>query len=296
MVFVQIEKKSGYRWYLWAFQSATAIAFELDPSRSHRVPDGHFQGVEGGILLVDRYSGYKAMELVKDGTILLAFCWAHVRRDFIRIGKNWPKLAAWALEWLLEIRELYHLNRPRLCRRHDPAAFAELDRRLREAVDAMAAKARRTTGPEGSASCLPQNSGEPQRALEGADALRRAPGRAHGQQSHRTHAARPGGRTKELLRLGGAVEREIGGDALLFVFHAEAPCDQPPAMVDCLLGGVCRSRRQSPRKRRRLPALEHDRGGQGDHACPFLKRAGREQFLLTARPAKPAGINHFLSP
>ena len=55
MVFVQIEKKSGYRWYLWAFQSATAIAFELDPSRSHRVPDGHFQGVEGGILLVDRY-------------------------------------------------------------------------------------------------------------------------------------------------------------------------------------------------------------------------------------------------
>ncbi len=140
MVFVQIEKKSGYRWYLWAFQSATAIAFELDPSRSHRVPDGHFQGVEGGILLVDRYSGYKAMELVKDGTILLAFCWAHVRRDFIRIGKNWPKLAAWALEWLLEIRELYHLNRPRLCRRHDPAAFAELDRRLREAVDAMAAK------------------------------------------------------------------------------------------------------------------------------------------------------------
>jgi transposase len=140
MVFVQIEKKSGYRWYLWVFQSATAIAFELDPSRSHRVPDDHFQGVEGGILLVDRYSGYKAMELVKNGTILLAFCWAHVRRDFIRVGKNWPKLAAWALEWLLEIRELYHLNRQRLLARHDPAAFAALDRRLREAVDAMAAK------------------------------------------------------------------------------------------------------------------------------------------------------------
>jgi transposase len=80
------------------------------------------------------------LELVKDGTILLAFRWAHVRRDFIRVGKNWPKLAAWALEWLLEIRELYHLNRQRLLRRHDPAAFAELDRPLREAVDAMAAK------------------------------------------------------------------------------------------------------------------------------------------------------------
>jgi transposase len=140
MVFVQIENKIGYRWYLWAFQSATAIAFELDPSRSHRVPDGHFEGVEGGILLVDRYAGYKAMDLVKKGSILLAFCWAHVRRDFVGVGKSWPKLAAWTLEWLLAIRELYHLNRQRLLCRQDPVAFAVHDRRLREAVDAMAAK------------------------------------------------------------------------------------------------------------------------------------------------------------
>ena len=140
MVFVQIEKKSGYRWYLWAFQSDTAIAFELDPSRSHRVPDGHFQGVEGGILLVDRYAGYKAMALVKEGTILLAFCWAHVRRDFVGVGKSWPKLAAWVVEWLLEIRELYHLNRQRLLGRQDPAAFAAHDRSLREAVTAIAVK------------------------------------------------------------------------------------------------------------------------------------------------------------
>jgi transposase len=140
MVFVQIEKKIGYRWYLWAFQSAAAIAFELDPSRSHRVPDGHFQGVEGGILLVDRYAGYKAMKLVKEGTILLAFCWAHVRRDFVNVGKRWPKLIPWALEWLLDIRELYHLNRPRLLCRHDPAVFAVENRKLRDAVATMAAK------------------------------------------------------------------------------------------------------------------------------------------------------------
>ncbi len=140
MVFVQIEKKIGYRWYLWAFQSATAIAFELDPSRSHRVPDDHFQGVEGGILLVDRYAGYKAMQLVKEGTIRLAFCWAHVRRDFVAVGKSWPKLNSWALEWLLEIREFYHLNRQRLLCRHDPTAFAVQDRTLRDVVDAMSAK------------------------------------------------------------------------------------------------------------------------------------------------------------
>ena len=140
MVFVQIEQKAGYRWYLWAFQSATAIAFELDPSRSHRVPDAHFQGVEEGILLVDRYSGYKAMDLVKKGIIRLAFCWSHVRRDFVGVGKSWPKLVAWALEWLLDIRELYHLNRQRLACRQAPVTFAAQDRKLRDAVAAMARK------------------------------------------------------------------------------------------------------------------------------------------------------------
>ena len=101
MVFVQIEKKIGYRWYLWAFQSATAIAFELDPSRSHRVPDGHFQGVEGGILLVDRYAGYKAMELVKEGTILLGLllgaCAAGLRgrrQELAEVGPVGPGVAA----------------------------------------------------------------------------------------------------------------------------------------------------------------------------------------------------------
>jgi hypothetical protein len=39
------------------------------------------------VLLVDRYSAYKAMIWVKDGVLVLAFCWAHVRRDFIRVGK-----------------------------------------------------------------------------------------------------------------------------------------------------------------------------------------------------------------
>jgi transposase len=43
------------------------------------------------------------------------------------------------MQWLLEIRALYHLNRQRLLCRHDPVAFAAHDRNLREAVDAMAA-------------------------------------------------------------------------------------------------------------------------------------------------------------
>jgi transposase len=73
------------------------------------------------------------MAQVKAGTLLLAFCWAHVRRDFVRLGKGWPELKAWALEWLKRIRELYRLNRQRL---QNPAD-ASADAALRQAVTAF---------------------------------------------------------------------------------------------------------------------------------------------------------------
>ena len=34
-----------------------------------------------GIMVVDRYKAYQAVDKVKSGLIVLAFCWAHVRRD-----------------------------------------------------------------------------------------------------------------------------------------------------------------------------------------------------------------------
>jgi len=44
----------------------------------------------------------------------LAFCWAHVRRDFVGVGKGWPELTPWALCWLRRIHDLYQVNRERL--------------------------------------------------------------------------------------------------------------------------------------------------------------------------------------
>jgi len=46
--------------------------------------------------------------------ILLAFCWAHVRRDFLDNAKAWPALATWMHAWVDAIGELYHLNAQRL--------------------------------------------------------------------------------------------------------------------------------------------------------------------------------------
>jgi transposase len=133
LVFVEQQGKVGFGWWLWVFNSDDTVVYLLDDSRSHHVPEDHYPAQAGGVLMVDRYSAYKAMLQVKNGTLILVFCWAHVRRDFVRVGKGWPELKSWALEWLRRIRDLYRWNRQRLAHPTDPAAQAG----LQQAVAAM---------------------------------------------------------------------------------------------------------------------------------------------------------------
>ena len=136
-VFVPMEGKEGYGWWLWLVKSLDTVIYLLDPSRGHTVVENHFGAQSRGVLVVDRYAAYQAMTWVKDGVIVLAFCWSHVRRDFIRVGKGWPELKTWALEWLRRIRLLYRLNDRRLAVQQDAKAFGEADGCLRQAVATM---------------------------------------------------------------------------------------------------------------------------------------------------------------
>jgi transposase len=138
LVFATTEGKVGYRWTLWVFHSEDAVVFVLDSGRAHDVPEGHLGPVEEGILSVDRYSAYKAMKQVKEGKILLAFCWAHVRRDFLDLARSWPRQEEWALGWVRRIGLLYEHNEARLGVREEPQAFAQKDAVLRQHVEQMA--------------------------------------------------------------------------------------------------------------------------------------------------------------
>ena len=113
LVFERRADKAGFAWNLWVFAAAQSIVFVLDPTRSHKVPEDHF-GDHDGIANVDRYSAYKAMRQVKAGRIILAFCWAHVRRDFLAVLTGWPELTDWAWSWVEEIALLYQRNNARL--------------------------------------------------------------------------------------------------------------------------------------------------------------------------------------
>jgi transposase len=112
-VFQQIAGKSGYGWYLWVIRSQSAVVYLLDPSRSSQVPKEFFGEDAKGIIICDRYSAYK--KLVKEVlTLILAFCWAHVRRDFLEAGRKYPQLERWSVDWVERIGWLYHLNNLRL--------------------------------------------------------------------------------------------------------------------------------------------------------------------------------------
>jgi transposase len=141
LVFVLLDGKKGHGWWLWVILGADTVIYRLDPSRSHEVPESHFGPQASGVLEVDRYSGYKAMAQVKSGLLVLAFCWAHVRRDFVGVGKGWEELTPWALSWLRRIRHLYAVNRERLRHPLGSAKFQEQDGLLRGAVEAMHAHA-----------------------------------------------------------------------------------------------------------------------------------------------------------
>ena len=114
-VFVAIEGKVGTRWYLWVTRSPSVVFYCIDPSRSAAVPGAHFAGLQAQrvIIVCDRYSAYKKLARLA-ANILLAFCWAHVRRDFLDAGRAFAELEEWALQWKERIGTLYHLNRLRL--------------------------------------------------------------------------------------------------------------------------------------------------------------------------------------
>ena len=145
-------------WYMWAFRSEKVVAFVLDPTRAASVPlrtlfnlsvrDAEKINLgkcpvelgEGEVkkLNVDRYSAYKV--LAKYGLALLAYCWAHVRRDFINIQKKFPNnryLCGWAEKWVIKIAELYRINNERVKYPKGSELFLEYDTRLRKALGEM---------------------------------------------------------------------------------------------------------------------------------------------------------------
>lgn len=138
-VFVDLEGKVGHRWYMWVFHSHSVVHYVLDQSRATEVVQDELAGVQSGIISCDRYSAYKKFARLNPG-VVLAFCWAHVRRDYLETANAWPDLSEWAMGWVDAIRALYHLNKLRLQAHEGGTERASRHDELQRAVQAMATR------------------------------------------------------------------------------------------------------------------------------------------------------------
>ena len=135
------------RAWLWTSVSDDAVYFHIDPSRSAKVATQLFGGTACILFLVcDRLSSYKTMAHELGGAVILCWCWAHQRRDFIHGAAGQAGLTHWCQTWIERIASIYKLNEARLGH-YDPAlerqtaAFAQAQAALEAEVERLFADA-----------------------------------------------------------------------------------------------------------------------------------------------------------
>jgi transposase len=126
------------RQWLWGFFSALYHIFVIDPSRGAQVVKKTLgRGPEQTILSIIFCDRYRAYQTCGNTT---AFCWAHVRRDFIKLKTKYPQnqpLISWADKWLVLIRDLYVLNKLRLAHLRDPPLYEAYQRQIETVLEKM---------------------------------------------------------------------------------------------------------------------------------------------------------------
>ena len=142
------EERSSRAW-LWTSVSTDAVYFHIDPSRSAEAAYKLFAGtVLDTVIVCDRYSAYKKLARLLAGLVILAWCWSHMRRDFIDCAAGQERLTQWCQGWVERIAGLYRLNDERL-KHYDPGrerqtpAFDVAHSALEAALEALFAQAER---------------------------------------------------------------------------------------------------------------------------------------------------------
>jgi transposase len=119
-VFAPRDGDGPARWWLWVFIGPDTTCFVMDPTRAGAVLARHAGideqtgqlAVDGDgprrlVISSDFYAVYTSAGKKADGLVNL-FCWAHVRRHFVRAGDANPvQLTYWTQAWLARIKALY---------------------------------------------------------------------------------------------------------------------------------------------------------------------------------------------
>jgi len=136
------QAEETFRHWLWGFFSKWYHIFVIDPSRGAKViKETLGQGDRQTILPIIFCDRYRAYQTCGNTT---AFCWAHVRRDYLKLKTKYPQnqaLCEWADTWIGLIGDLYGLNELRL--RHlaerETPVYEAFQRQLQEVLEKMLA-------------------------------------------------------------------------------------------------------------------------------------------------------------
>lgn len=128
-VFVEVEGRASRLWCLWQSSTADTCVFLLSPGHSADIPETYLKdSPQEGVVCVDRHKAYANLRQA------LSYCWAHVRRDFVKLGRSEQHSLGWAVGWIKRIKCLYQLNRERVAVKNKPELFAEAQAVLDAAV------------------------------------------------------------------------------------------------------------------------------------------------------------------
>ncbi len=140
-VFAPKEGTGPAKYWLWVFVGPDTVCFVMDPSRAATVLAGHVgidpdtgqltPDADGGprrlVVSSDFYVVYSSAGAKATGLVNL-YCWAHVRRYFVRAGDANPlQLKRWTAAWLERIKDLYAAHRELGAAWQDAAAPAPRD-------------------------------------------------------------------------------------------------------------------------------------------------------------------------
>jgi len=121
---------------LWIFHNKETVVYKMYPTRSSQALIEYFgEDHAGGTLNVDRFSAYKV--IARKGLFILAFCWAHVRRDFLDHAKGYVEQETWGLSWVERIGKIYHINNERIQHKLGSKEFHKKDSELRKSISEM---------------------------------------------------------------------------------------------------------------------------------------------------------------
>ena len=134
--FFRREGKESFLDWMWVFGSNRVSLYVLDTSRSSSVLVKWLGLDARGVITSDRAHGYKKFAKLAKG-VILSFCWAHFRRDFLKACRGYPRLEPWMRLWLERISSIYCLNNARLAVLDKPQAFAGAQAELEAAVAEM---------------------------------------------------------------------------------------------------------------------------------------------------------------